>query len=359
MKWPAHGGQPEKMYSLTGLKQDKQVYDFSANLNPLGPPEAMKLVDPQILYTSNRYPDPDYLEATRQISLHEGVSKHNLLATNGGAEAIFLTAQFFSNKKALILEPTFSEYRRACSIYNLTITTLTYDEKNEFSLPMENLLSTLETVDVVFLCRPNNPTGTMSSYADMKQIIEHASTHHTAVVVDEAFIHFVRSEFEDLTSLQKTYDNLILLRSLTKIFSIPGLRLGYVIAHEKIIRTLKGNQIPWSINSVVINLLPTLFKDQHFIKNTKVWLEQQLAYLSTELRSLDFYITPSVANFYLLKDLHQDQANLLNYLLEHGIIPRHTHTFIGLDGRYLRFAVRTEEENHYLLHVLKMWRENR
>ncbi|MBM7602986.1 threonine-phosphate decarboxylase [Metabacillus crassostreae] len=357
MKWPAHGGQPSKIYELTGINQNDKIYDFSANLNPLGPPEKVKQHYLQSLELIQNYPDPDYREATKLVSKHENIPKNHLLLTNGGAEAIFLIAHLFLGQKALIIEPTFSEYKRACEVYNIDVSTLSLSVDNSFTLPLETIVAKLHEVDVVFICRPNNPTGTIASINEMKIIIENASKCGTKIIVDEAFIHFAPSEYEDLTSLLSTYSNLILLRSLTKIFSIPGLRLGYIIADEQKITSLRSKQIPWSINGVVTNLLPSLFEDEMFIEQTKIWLQKQLTFLKAELTSLGFYVSPTVVNFYLLQDDHNNTEELFRFLLAHHLIPRHTQTFKNLEGRYLRLAVRNEEENNYLLKVLRLWRE--
>lgn len=357
MKWPAHGGQPTKIYELTGLIQNGEIYDFSANLNPLGPPVKLKKQFLQSLNRIQNYPDPDYLEATKLVSKHENLPEDSLLLTNGGAEAIFLIAHLFSGKKALIIEPTFSEYKRACEVYNIDVSTISLSINKDFTFPLEEITAKLQEVDLVFICRPNNPTGTMASIAAMKLLIEHASKCGTTIIVDEAFIHFAPNEYEDLTSLIATNYNLILLRSLTKIYSIPGLRLGYIIADKNNISSLRSKQIPWSINGVVTSLLPSLFEDETFIKHTQIWLQEQLSFLKAELTSLGFYVSPTVVNFYLLQDDHNNTEELFRFLLAHQLIPRHTHTFKNLEGRYLRLAVRNEEENNYLLKVLRLWRE--
>lgn len=357
MKWPAHGGQPSKIYELTGINQNEKIYDFSANLNPLGPPRKIKQKFLQSFKQIQNYPDPDYMVATTLVSKHENVPEDHVLLTNGGAEAIFLIAHLFSGQKALIIEPTFSEYKRACEVYNIDVSSLSLSDDNHFTLPLESIVEKLHEVDIVFICRPNNPTGTMTSIDEMKIIIENASKYGTTIIVDEAFIHFAPSEYEDLTSLVETNHNLILLRSLTKIYSIPGLRLGYIIANENKINKLRSKQIPWSINGVVTSLLPYLFADETFIEHTKNWLKKQLIYMKDELTSLGFYVSPTVVNFYLLQDDHKNTEELFRFLLNHQLIPRHTHTFKELEGRYLRLAVRNEEENKYLLNVLRLWRE--
>ncbi|MBZ5751075.1 threonine-phosphate decarboxylase CobD [Metabacillus rhizolycopersici] len=357
MNWPEHGGQPKRIFELNGIKNDDRYFDFSANINPLGPPPVLKEHLVEAYNQLERYPDPDYREATKLVAVHEGLVQEQVLLTNGGSEAIFLVAQQFIGKKALIIEPTFSEYERACQVYNLSVTHLSLQLEHNFSFPLEKVLHKIEKVDVVFLCRPNNPTGTVIDLEDIKALLNKGVECQTTIVVDEAFIHFLPSQITDLAFLIDTYSNLILLRSLTKIYAIPSLRLGYMIARPEMITRLKRNQIPWSVNGIVTALLPNLFTQELFIDGTKAWLQRQLKVLTSELSRLGFFYSPTLVNFYLLRDQHADSEQLFRYLLKNKIIPRHTHNFKGLDGHYLRFAVRSEDENSYLLKTLSRWRE--
>jgi threonine-phosphate decarboxylase len=358
MNWPKHGGQPKRILKLKGIENDDTYYDFSANINPLGPPRALKENYMQVFNQIERYPDPDYQDATMLIAAHEGLGQEQVLLTNGGSEAIFLVAQQFMGKKALIIEPTFSEYERACKVYGLSISHLSLQLDHDFSFPLEKVLSKMEEVDILFLCRPNNPSGTVVEMENMKALLEKGVECKTTIVVDEAFIHFLPIHIEDLTYLIDQYSNLILLRSLTKIYAIPSLRLGYVVARQEMIDKLKRDQIPWSVNGIVTSLIPNLFKEELFINETKAWLQSQLDILTLELAKLGFYYSPTLVNFYLLKDLQcVDTEHLFSFLLENKVIPRHTNNFKGLDGNYLRLAVRSEEENTYLLETLRRWRE--
>lgn len=361
MKWPNHGGQPKRILKLNGIKQEDRYFDFSANINPLGPPLVLKDQLIKTFTEFEKYPDPDYQEATKLIASHEGLQQEQVLLTNGGAEAIFLVAQMFTGKKALIIQPTFSEYERACKVYHLELSYLTLQPEKDFSFPLEKVLNKMEEVDVVFLCRPNNPTGTVVDLHDIKALLEKGTKCNTMIVVDEAFIHFLPSHIEDLSFLIEQYSNLILLRSLTKIYAIPSLRLGFIIAKPAILDIVKRNQIPWSVNGVVISLLPSLLTQDSFINETKTWLNRQLNDIKSELTKLDFYYSPTQVNFYLLKDLNQQDTSeqLFTFLVENNIIPRHTHNFRGLDGKFIRFAVRSEKENTYLLQTLRLWREKK
>ncbi|GAE24653.1 L-threonine 3-O-phosphate decarboxylase [Halalkalibacter wakoensis JCM 9140] len=357
MKWPNHGGQPETMKQLFNIKPEHKMLDFSANLNPLGPPSWLKQALEEQYDTLVHYPEPSYDQSHLALAKHEGIHKDQVLLTNGGAEAIFLVAKYFEKKNALIVHPTFSEYERACQHYHLKVDHVFYDIDNEFQLPMSCILAKLPVTDVIFLCRPNNPTGTVVKEEDIIQLLKAGKKFGTTIVVDEAFVDFLPGSIAPLTKWLASYSNIILLRSLTKMYTIPGLRAGYLIATENIIQTLKDVQIPWSINALVNSIIPKLLSDTMFVEQTKQWLQEQSHYVRKTLTQLDFYLSPSSVNFYLLQDLKRPQTDeLFQFLLQHGIVTRHTHNFKGLDGKYIRIAVRSKAENEQFLHFLKKWR---
>lgn len=358
MKWPNHGGQPEQIKQLFKMKTDQPLLDFSANLNPLGPPSWLHDALQESFQTITRYPDPTYSKATTSVADHEELDSEYILLTNGGAEAIFLVAKYFENGRACIVHPTFLEYERACKHYHIDVEELFYEAENSFSLPMTVIREKLIDTDVMFLCRPNNPTGMVIDEEDVKLLLEEGLKTDTHIVVDEAFIDFLATDTQSLSAWLISYPNLILLRSLTKMYTIPGLRIGYIMAHPAIINQLKNEQIPWSINSIVDDLVPKLLEDKPFVEQTKAWLHEQSEFIHSKLSAMDFYFTPSQVNFYLLRDQKRpnDTEKLFSYLLQHGIVTRHTHNFKGLNGDFLRLAIRSKEENEQLANVLQKWR---
>lgn len=358
MKWPNHGGQPEKIKQLLNINIDRDLLDFSANLNPLGPPSWLKDALHDQNETITRYPDPSYSKSTLSIANYEGVEQDQVLLTNGGAEAIFLVAKYFENKKAVIVHPTFSEYERACKHYHIDVEDMFYEQESSFDLPISIIVEKLKEKDVIFLCRPNNPTGTVIAEEYLQLLLEEGKKTETYIVVDEAFVDFLPTSIPSLTSWLASYPNLILLRSLTKIYTIPGLRIGYMMACPTIINILKNIQIPWSINSLVDAVVPKLLEDRIFLESTRAWLCEQTKAVYEMLSELDFYISPSQVNFYLLRDKKQPDRteDLFHFLIEYGILTRHTHNFKGLNGKFLRIAIRSKEENERLLAVLQKWR---
>ncbi|WP_417897986.1 threonine-phosphate decarboxylase CobD [Bacillus haimaensis] len=356
MKWPEHGGQPATMKQLFQLDKEKTILDFSANLNPLGPPEWLKKELNGQYESLTRYPDPSYSRSIASLAYHERVGEGEVLLTNGGAEAIFLAAKYFEGKKALILQPTFVEYARACKHYHIETEDIGLLPQDGFALPFDLVMEKLHEKDVLFLCRPNNPTGTVVPEKQIRALLDEGLKTNTYVVVDEAFVDFVPDL--SLSALVASYPNLLLLRSLTKMYTIPGIRLGYMMGNNRLINILKAEQIPWSINAYADAIVPKLLEDKRFVDRTKLWLQEQSQKVRSSIASMGFYVSPSRANFYLLQDSQHPQQTdeLFRYLFHHGVLARHTHNFKGLDGNFLRLAIRSEEENGYLVSALQKWR---
>lgn len=356
MNWPEHGGQPDMMKKLLQA-EELEVLDFSANLNPLGPPEWLQGELEGQWKKLLCYPDPNYSYCTSSLAWMERIYNEEILLTNGGAEAIFLAAKYFEGKRAGIVHPAFSEYERACRHYHLQVKGIMTSPLNDFRLPMNQLLEALPDLDVLFLCRPNNPTGVVIPKAEIKMLLKQGLHDQTFLVIDEAFVDFVPSE--SLTPMLKEYPNLILLRSLTKMYTIPGLRLGYMLAREAVINEIRSFQVPWSVNALASAIAPRLLRDKSFVTNTVSWLDEQKRTLQTFAENNDFYLSNTSVNFYLLQDnrhLEKTEA-LFTFLFQHGILARHTYNFKGLEGSHLRLAIRSEDENAKLLTILKKWRE--
>ncbi|TDL83158.1 pyridoxal phosphate-dependent aminotransferase [Peribacillus frigoritolerans] len=350
--WPQHGGKTASMKAVLRNKgiKEKEFIDFSANLNPLGTPPAMlKSMQKSITQTSNVYPDPEYPEERAILAAFEGVKPENVLLTNGGADAIFLAARLFKNGKAGIFQPTFSEYKRACLSNDLEVTYLSYEELETASGRFNS--------DVLFLCRPNNPTGDIISKKVVIKLLDSACLNEQTVIIDEAFIHFTERD-ESLEGLLQYYSNLIIIRSLTKIYAVPGIRSGYLLASHSIIRKLEAMSVPWSVNCAALGMIHALPHTYDHLAETKKWLQAEWQHLKKELQTLNFSVSDSMVNFYLLNDpLLENHEPLLLFLANEGILARHTMNFHGIEGSSIRLAIRTREENETLLTALRKWRK--
>ncbi|MDQ0859464.1 threonine-phosphate decarboxylase [Bacillus sp. V2I10] len=353
--WPQHGGKTASIKAVLRSKgiNEKEFIDFSANLNPLGTPSLiLKAMQESIAHSSNVYPDPEYSEERAILAAFEGVKPENILLTNGGAEAIFLVTILFKNGKAGIFQPAFSEYERACRSHDLQVTDLSHEELKTGSGRIQK-----EDGDVLFLCRPNNPTGEMISKENVLNLLDSASMNEQTVIIDEAFIHFTESD-ESLENLLQLYSNLIIIRSLTKIYAVPGIRSGYILANDSLIQKLEAMSVPWSVNCAALAMIHALPHTYDHLSETKKWLQAEWEQLRTALQTLNFSVSESVVNFYLLNDpLLENHEPLLLFLANEGILARHTMNFHGIEGSSVRLAIRTSEENKKLLSALRKWRD--
>ncbi|KEZ54387.1 threonine-phosphate decarboxylase [Metabacillus indicus] len=349
--WPQHGGNStaiQNLLTMKGIDEGSDLLDFSANLNPLGIPDTvLQSMQKSLLKKSSVYPDPAYIEERGILASIEDVKTENIWLANGGAEAIFLVAHMFKGKRAGIFQPAFSEYERACRIHQLHIKHFSYEDLIESE-------AFIQDTDLLFLCRPNNPTGEMLPEDKIVRLLETAKQAGQYIVVDEAFVHFSGSS---LAHLLGAFPNLILLRSLTKIFAVPGIRLGYVLAHEQIIRKLESLSVPWSVNAMALSVIHALPDTKDFLIAAKEWLAEEWQYVRNELLKMKFQVSDTTVNFYLLRDpLLQNHEQLLLFLAGEGILVRHTVNFPLIEGSAIRLAVRTREENMVLLKALRKWR---
>lgn len=354
--WPSHGGQGKALLHRFGLPDDHGYEDVSANLNPNGPPAWVAGVLQERIAGLSRYPAPDYVPAREAIAAQNGIQSEQVLLTNGGAEAIFLAAALHTGGQALILTPGFGEYARACSAHRLEITSYPLQAPH-FDCEPATLFEQAARVDVVFLCRPNNPTGTLISLDTIKTLLAHTQPTGTHVVVDEAFIDLSLDE-EALTPLLAKYPHLILLRSMTKFYTLPGIRLGYVMASAAMINRLAVYQPPWSVNHLAAELVPSLLADNAFAEKTRQWLASEQPRMKGALVVLGLEVVPSHTCFFLVRPGAAQQqkgissALLFERLLCRGMLARHTYSFTGLKGDWLRLALRDRDANNRLLKVL-------
>ncbi|MCM3690574.1 threonine-phosphate decarboxylase CobD [Neobacillus niacini] len=356
MKWPSHGSNPQHLFKSMGLSLPEKYIDFSANINPIGPPPVLKEKWNDFFQEITVYPDPFAEKLKNRIAESEEISDDSILIGNGGAELITLVARFLQGKKVIVAEPTFSEYEKACRA-NLCEIQYYQMKEPDFALNMEELLPSLPNADALFLCNPNNPTGIQYSVSTILSMIEECEKQNCFVILDEAFYDFL-IDYHSFIPYINRFSNLIIIRSMTKMYAIPGLRLGYLAATSEIIALLSNLQPHWSINTIALMAGELCLQNKDFIKETRSYIWEERERLSTFFYKNNFEITPSQVNFYLLRDpFRKDQYSFFEFLLHKGIIPRHTFNFPGLEGNWLRFAIKSKEENSKLMEVLLEWRQ--
>lgn len=348
----AHGGNIREAAALMGISADT-LLDFSANINPLGMPESLKQAMIENLACAERYPDVEYQQLHQALAAHHGVPASWILAGNGETESIFTLVHGLKPRRAMVVAPGFAEYRRALETIDCQIETYALREEDGWQLT-ERILSSLTTeLDCLFLCTPNNPTGLLPERALLDAIAARCRTLGIALILDEAFIDFIADEPGFIADL-KHNPHVWVLRSLTKFYAIPGLRLGYVLnGDERAVAHLRKHQMPWSINAFAALAGERVLNDHDYQQATLRWLAREGQRLYQALDEIDGLIVyPGRANYLFLRCERAD-IELQYALLQQRVLIRSCANYPGLDGRYFRVAVRSEAENQRLLAALR------
>jgi len=344
-----HGGNLRHLAEMSGRPAD-EILDFSANINPLGPPAWMRPLISSRISALCHYPDPDCAELLEAAAARYGVATDELIAGNGSAELLYLVARIVE-KRGLIPVPSYVDYAYACSATGRRVCFFPMRECEGFSLNTEALEAALaEEAALVFIGQPNNPTGAVCDAEALRRLARRNAD--SVFVIDEAFADFV-SGFDSLT--RDRPDNVIVLLSLTKCFAIPGLRLGLGVADAAIIRRLRGLQPPWSVNALAMAVGAQALTDTEYLARAREYVDGARARMMDELKRIGgFTVYPGRANFLLLRLDHpqQNAAALTKKLLAQGIAVRDCGNFQGLDDRFIRIAIRSEEENSRLMAAL-------
>lgn len=358
MLLPTHGANPHYLYKALEMDMPSTYVDFSANINPLGPPSSLQEHWSRLFNNIIHYPDPHAVELTKLLARKEQLSEHSILVGNGGAEMITLVARLLAGKKVLIIQPAFAEYAESCCAAGCDVSFYQLQEPN-WDLNIEPLIPYLQENDAVFLCTPNNPTGISFAEESVRELIAECERANCMLVIDEAFYDFTEEAFT-YAPLLNQHKHVIILRSLTKIFAIPGLRLGYMLADAEIIQQLKPYKPHWSVNAIALEAGKLCLREEAYVEKTRAYISEQKQKLFSFFSEYGFDVSDSSINFYLLKDPKvEDSQAMLRFLLSKGIIPRHTYNFPGLDGRWLRFAIKSERDNQVLMEGLQEWRKKR
>ena len=346
-----HGGNLLKL-ALAAGKPVGEILDFSANINPLGPPEGFRSLISARTGDLVHYPDPDCTDLVRAFAARYRVAENEILMGNGSIELLYLLPQLLGKRRALIPVPAYVDYERAAELAGLAVERLPLREKEGFAPDLAVIAAALRGDEIVFLGRPNNPTGHLIPAAALRDL---ASSHpQTVFISDEAFADFA-PEAETLIASGRPV-NIIILKSLTKFYAMPGLRLGGVVAAPELIRRLRDRTPPWSVNTLAQAVGAAALRDTAYAEETLRFVRDRREDLFAALQALpSLTVYPGTANFLLLRSDRRnlDAPEIARRLLADGIAIRVCENFAGLDRRFFRIAVRTEAENDRLLVALR------
>ena len=294
------------------------------------------------------YPEPQPYTLEARLAAYHSLPADNVCVTNGATEGIYLIAQTFRETCTGVLQPTFSEYADACRIHGHRIVSLYQlpTEREKFLLP--------EEVCMLWLCNPNNPTGTVIKKEYLTKLVE--CNPQVCFVVDQSYEYFT---LQPLFSAAEAaaYPNVLLLHSMTKRYAVPGLRLGYVTGAPNLLHRLRTHRMPWSVNRLAVEA--GLFLLEHDVPNpldVSAYL-QETAYLRKALEALGGLEVWGTETHFMLVRLRMGKAAALkDYLAqEHGILIRDASNFDGLDEHFFRIATQTRRENDRLVKAIGQW----
>lgn len=322
--------------------------DFSVNINPLGIPDAVEAALYEAVKISNRYPDISAEKLKIAVSEMLTVSKEQLLFGSGASELFMAIMHGIKPRKTVIPIPSFYGYEYAAGVTDEEIIFFETKEKEGFCL-QEDFFSVLsEEVDVLFLANPNNPTGNLMSRERLRTLLSHCREKSIYVVLDECFIEFTGKEYSMIQEINN-FPNLILVRAFTKIFSIPGVRLGYLLCSNPLLLKKIGRQLPeWNVSSFAQAAGYECAMQTAFAEKTVTYVEKERQFLEDGLNQAGFKVFPSRANFLLI----YCEQPLYDRLLEKGILIRNCENFRGLSKGFYRIAVKSRKENETLLKAI-------
>lgn len=348
MKW-RHGGNIRSMAELTGMAPEA-IIDFSASINPLGPPEWLRMAVSRAVSGLIHYPDPDCIALKKKICQAYGVSASEVAVGNGSSELLYHLPRALGIKTSIIPVPSYVDYIAASEASGCEIESVMLDEARgfevDFDLLDQRISSSSRGRTMVMLGHPNNPTGRL---LDVKRLKKSVHDHPDVFfVIDEAFGDFVDG-FESLVFERPP--NVIVLKSMTKIFSVPGIRLGFLMADPEIIKSLEKIMPPWRVGGIGLSVAEEAFSDDDFIPYSRKGIGRLRNDLFSMLSSLDYLkVYEGCANYLLVKIRHPsiDALGLAEKLAESSIAIRVCDNFTGLGNKWFRIAVRSQEDNTLL-----------
>ncbi|MEK6621081.1 MAG: threonine-phosphate decarboxylase CobD [Planctomycetota bacterium] len=352
-----HGG------NIKAIRNDgSSIIDFSANINPLGYPAEVRKVLWENFDEIKHYPDIDCSALRSGIAQKVGHTEHEILVGNGSTELFYLIPRAIKPAKGVVFQPTFNEFAEALRCSGAGVIHCVLKAEEGFHFQYHSTLFEDDKVEMAFLCNPNNPTGQL---VEKTVILDMVKRHpRITFVIDEAFIDFVDTpERYSVVHEASALQNLVVVRSLTKFYGFPGLRIGYLVTHGDRVEKMMAQKEPWTVNTLAQLAALAALADVEFVSRTRAFVFEEQSFLFNGLSQING-ISPyqPTANYLFIKITGRNTTSpaLRKQLLEYGIAIRDCSNFVGLDDTYFRVAVRTREENTRLIDALKdavrLWR---
>ncbi len=341
-----HGGKVQEASAILGA----EPLDFSANINPLGSPPLKELFLKELEHIDH-YPDSSYRNFRRAAGKFTNVGMECTVPGNGSSELIRLFAEccIEEGDMALVPTPSFGEYTNQSLLAGATVKRVSIGEDG---LPLLSKAD-LEKAKLLFFCNPNNPTGKLLSAGQVMNLVERCEDAETFLLVDEAFIELSEPK-ESVATHAPHREYLFVMRSLTKSFGVPGLRLGFGVTNETLAGILNLARIPWSIGSLAAAAAEYLLGCEEHLERSRIVIKEELAWLESALQGLGLRPLPSMVNFILvnIEPTGLTSDVLAKRTMQERVLVRDCQSF-GLGKSYIRVAVRSRSENERLIAALE------
>ena len=350
MKNSPHGGNIYKKAKELGISEN-QILDYSANISPLGIPSHIKKAMVDAIEGTINYPDPDCTALREAIGRQDGVEPDCVTCGNGGADLLYRLAFGLKPKKVLLPVPAFVEYEEAMTAAGARMVYETMDE--DFHIREDMTERITENTDLVILCNPNNPTGLLTPRRQVLAVLERAKEMHCRVLVDECFLEICREEEQyTVKPYLKEYPNLMILKSFTKLYAIPGVRLGYLLcADREVIAQVNRAGQAWSVSHIAQCAGVAALSHPEYKAAVIDAVEKELIYMKKEMANLPLTLYDGRANYLFFRT--PGVTDLDRRLESRGIMIRNCSNYVNLGNDYWRIAVKTHEENVILLRELR------
>ena len=353
-----HGGDLYETAKNYGIKE-KDILDFSANINPLGISKQLKETFITSIEDLINYPDLECNELRNELSRYVNVPKENIIVGNGASEIIYLLFEVLKPRKIAMPAPCFAEYERAAERCGAEICYYELREDAEFRLSIHDFLQYVsDDVDTIMICNPNNPTSVLICKEELLQLIEYAMKRCINIIIDEAFIELtIGGNKNSSVCYLPQHQNLFVIRALTKILAIPGLRLGYAMGDVCIINKMWDRKIPWSVNTFACNMGKVLTENGGYFESTAEWLSLEKEWLYNELvKNAKLKVFHPDTNFILMKivDTALNAPTFKALMISKGVLIRDASNFKFLNDQFVRVAIKDRKSNIKLVEAINM-----
>jgi threonine-phosphate decarboxylase len=351
--YPFHGGQLRQIAKQFGIPAS-QLLDFSANINPDGPPSAaLSAIRDGLsdLSTLTQYPDLEETELRESIARFLGIEANFVSVANGFVPLLEVVLRTLRIRHCLLPVPSFVEYRRTLERVGIEISTHSLIPESGFRYDPATLLAGRH--DVILLANPQNPSGVCHDVQEIRALVALALQRNVYVLLDEAFIDYVPER--SLTRMTAEFPNLVVFRSVTKFYCLPGLRIAYVVANPDLSQSIRQNMAPWLITTLASRAITAALDDKTYADRSRAANSDRRDTLQQNIQALGFAVYPSEANFLLFRLPSGLDPNSFwrDMIAQHRIVLRSCANYDGLLPGHFRAAVRSSSENALLTAALE------